>query len=89
MALPNVTLPADGVYSIMSAPPRGTPATTGNYDVAVWDVTPQIQPLLLGQTINGNIRTPFDLQQWTFTALASEQVKFHLINETSTACSIR
>jgi RHS repeat-associated protein len=85
VSLPNITLPTDGVYSIkISAATGHTNTATGNYAVAVWDVTPQIQPLLLGQPTNGSIRTPFDIQQWTFSALAGEQVQFHLINSTST-----
>ena len=84
VSLPNVTLPTDGVYSIKIGAATGHTSNTGNYAVAVWDVTPQIQPLLLGQTTNGSIRTPYDFPQWTFTALAGEQIKFHLINETST-----
>jgi RHS repeat-associated protein len=83
VALPNVTLPADGVYSIIVSAAAGHSSATGNYDLAVFDVTPQIQPILLGQTVTGNIRTPVDLQQWTFTALANEQVKFHLASENS------
>ena len=81
MALPNVTLSADGVYSIIVGAAAGHSSATGNYDVAVFDVTPQIQPILLGQTVSGRIRTPVDLQQWTFTGLANEQVKFHLVSE--------
>ena len=84
VSLPNITLPTDGTYSIEISAAAGHSTFTGNYAVGVWDVTPQIQPLLLGQTTNGSILTPFDLQQWTFTALAGEQIKFHLINETST-----
>ena len=61
VSLANITLPTDGVYSIKISAAAGHTTATGNYDVAVWDVTPQIQPLLLGQTTNGSIHTPFDV----------------------------
>ncbi len=83
VSLPNITLPTDGVYSIKISDADGRTTDTGNYDVAVWDVTPQNQPLLLGQNTPGSINTPFDIQNWTFSALAGEQVKLHINNETS------
>ena len=39
--------------------------------------------MLLGQNTNGSINTPFDIQNWTFSALAGEQVELHINNETS------
>ena len=84
VSLANVTLPADGTYSIQINAAASHPTSTGNYVVGAFDVTPQISPLELGQNVVGSINTPFGVQQWTFTALADEQVKFHLINETST-----
>ena len=84
VSLANVTLPADGTYSIQINAAASHPTSTGNYVVGAFDVTPQISPLELGQNVVGSINTPFAVQQWTFTALADEQVKFHLINETST-----
>ena len=84
VSLSNIALPTDGVYSIKIGDAAGRTADTGNYVVAVWDVTAQTQPLLLGQTTNGSINTPFDIQNWTFSALAGEQVGLHINNETST-----
>ena len=61
------------------AAPSGSTAT-GNYTVAVYDVTPHIQPLDLGQTEVGTLTNAFGIDQWTFSAVANEQVKFDLIN---------
>ncbi len=83
VSLTNITLPVDGTYSIKINAASGHSSSTGNYVVAAFDVTPRIAPLVLSQTEVGSINTPFDVQQWTFTALAGEQVKFHLINKTS------
>ena len=83
VSLINITLPVDGTYSIKFNAASGHSSSTGNYVVAAFDVTPRIAPLVLSQTEVGSINTPFDVQQWTFTALAGEQVRFHLINKTS------
>ena len=83
VSLINITLPVDGTYSIKINAASGHSSSTGNYVVAAFDVTPRIAPLVLSQTEVGSINTPFDVQQWTFTALAGEQVRFHLINKTS------
>ena len=32
----------------------------------------------------GSINTPSDIQNWTFSALAGEQIRLHINNETST-----
>ena len=53
--------------------------------MAVWDVTPRIQPLVARADHQRLASTRRSISSnWTFTALAGEQVKFHLINETST-----
>src|SRR5206468_3148220 len=84
VSLPNITLPTDGIYSIKVGDAAGRTSDTGNYVVAVWDVSLQTQQLLVGQDTNGAINTPFDIQNWTFSALAGEQVRLHINNQTST-----
>lgn len=76
----DVTLPTDGSYRIQVTDPSGHSAATGNYQVGVWDVTPNVQPLLLNQQANGNIATPFAVDQWTFSAAANQQISFVSIN---------
>ncbi len=83
VSLANISLPADGVYTIKIGAAASHPNNTGNYILGVWDVTLQNQPLLLGQNSNGTIDSPFAIQNWTFSALAGEQIQFHLNNETS------
>jgi RHS repeat-associated protein len=83
VSLANVTLPSDGIYTIQISAPADHSSSTGDYDVAVFDVTPRVAPLLLSQNTAGSINTAFDVQKWTFAALAGEQVKFHINNQTS------
>ena len=45
VSLANVTLPADGTYSILINAAASHPTSTGNYVVAAFDVTPRIAPL--------------------------------------------
>ncbi len=79
VTLSGVTFNADGVYTLRIEAPSGSSAT-GNYSVAVYDVTPHIQPLSLGQGEVGTLSGAFGIDQWSFSATANEQVKFHLIS---------
>jgi RHS repeat-associated protein len=83
VSLASISLPADGVYTIKISAAAGHTSGTGAYVVDVWDVSPQTQPLLLGQNSSGSIDTPFDIDKWTFSALAGEQVKLYINNATS------
>ena len=58
--------------------PAGQTASTGNYLVAAYDVTPNLRPLNFDQASSGNISTPFALDQWNFAATAGQQIKFNL-----------
>ncbi len=79
VTLSGITFNTDGIYTLDVSAPSGSTAT-GNYTVAVYDVTPHIQPLNLGQTEVGTLSSAFGIDQWTFSALAGEQVKFNLVN---------
>ncbi|MHB1558088.1 MAG: RHS repeat-associated core domain-containing protein, partial [Isosphaeraceae bacterium] len=79
VTLSGVTFTTDGVYTLRIAAPANS-SNTGNYTVAVYDVTPHIQPLALGQPEVGTLTGAFGIDQWSFSATANEQVKFHLIN---------
>ena len=50
--------------------------------MAAYDVTPHVQPLSLGQTEVGTLNSAFGIDQWTFSAVAGEQIKFNLVNST-------
>ncbi|HXG49040.1 MAG TPA: hypothetical protein VNO52_15555, partial [Methylomirabilota bacterium] len=73
-------LPMDGTYRIEVRAPIQQPAAAGNYLIALWEVIPDVAPLVLNQTMNGRIETPFSVDRWTFSAMAGQQVRFDLIN---------
>ena len=74
-----VTLPVDGTYRILVSAAPAHPLSTGGYNLTVYDATTRTLPAALNQTINGQIYTPYSQDQWTFSALANQQVKFDLI----------
>ena len=76
----NIVLPADGAYRIRVSAPSGHSGATGNYQVGVWNVTPNVQSLSANQRVTGSIATPFAIDEWKFSAAAAEQVRFNLIN---------
>jgi len=80
VALTDVTLPADGTYRIYVRAPADQTAGTGNYQVTVWNVTPDISTVLLNQRTIGRIETPYSVDEWNFSAAASQQISFHLVN---------
>jgi RHS repeat-associated protein len=80
VVLADVPLMADGTYRIQVRAPANQPASTGNYLVSIWEVTPDVTPLVLNQTFNGRIETPYSVDRWTFSAAASQQVRFDFIN---------
>ena len=80
VVLADILLPVDGNYRIQVRAPANQVASTGNYLVSVWRVTPDVSPLILNQTHNGRIETPFSVDRWTFSAVAGQQVRFDLVN---------
>jgi hypothetical protein len=71
--LGNITLPADGTYTIAVRAPASQSASTGNYVVAAFDATANVQALNLNQQAIGNIATIFSVDQWTFAAGAGRR----------------
>ena len=76
VSLANISLPIDGVYTVTIGAAASHPNNTGNYVLGVWDVTAQNQPLVLGQNSNGTIDSPFDIQDWTFSACPASRSNF-------------
>ncbi|HYF34669.1 MAG TPA: hypothetical protein VD994_05210, partial [Prosthecobacter sp.] len=89
VTLSNVTLPVDGTYRIRINAPAGHTAATGNYIVGVWDVTPNVRSLNLGQEGAGNLATPFALDRWNFSAVAGQQIQFDLIASSNSAIAFK
>ncbi len=78
-----VALPADGTYRVIVSAPSGEPSSTGNYTIGCFDSTTDTAALSLDQTIHGQLYTPYQVNYWTFSALANDQVNFLLLDEAS------
>jgi hypothetical protein len=84
VTLSNVAIGADGVYRVRVKAPAEQLSAEGNYLVTVWDVTADVSSLLLNKTVVGAIENPYSIDQWQFSATAGTQVRFDLINRSST-----
>ena len=73
------TLPADGLYRIRVSAAPGNSTSTGNYVLTAYDATVHTMPAALNQTLNGQLHSLFGVDQWTFSALANQQITFDLI----------
>lgn len=80
LTLAEAELPMDGTYRIHVRPSASQPSATGNYQITLWQVTPDVAPLVLNQPCHGRIETPYSVDRWTFSAVAGQQVQFDLIN---------
>src|SRR5208337_53174 len=80
VGLPNVILPVDGTYTVAVRAPANYSASTGNYLVTLWDATPNVAALVINQPANGQIATPYSVDQWNFSAAAGQQITFDLLN---------
>jgi RHS repeat-associated protein len=83
VALLGVNLPADGTYRFQVR--AGQTGSRGYYAITAWDGTIHTAPLNFEQTVTSQIDTPYRLERWTFSATAGQQVRFELINRSSTA----
>jgi YD repeat-containing protein len=82
-AILGLTLPADGTYHIKVSAPAAHSASTGSYVVSVYDATIHTATTSINQTTYGQINSPYTEDQWTFSALANQQVQFQLMNAAS------
>ena len=80
VALTIVSLPADGTYRVQVRASASNAASTGNYMITVWNVSPSVSQIQLGQQASGRIATPYSVQRWTFSAVAGQQIRFNLLN---------
>ncbi|MDE2507323.1 MAG: PPC domain-containing protein, partial [Planctomycetota bacterium] len=78
VTLSAITFTVDGVYTIRVEAPASAPTATGNYVLSLFDVTPHVNPLVLGQTETSTLEGAFGVDQWGFSAQAGEQIQFHL-----------
>ena len=80
LVFPDIALPADGVYRVQVRAHPAYGASSGNYFVSIWDVTPDVSDLVLNQQVLGRIETPYSIDRWNFSAVAGQQVRFDLVN---------
>ena len=80
LTLDDIALPSDGNYRLQIRAPQGHLTSTGNYQVAAWDVTADVSPLVLNQQRMGTIETPYSVDRWTFSGIAGQQVRLDFIN---------
>ena len=81
--LSEVALDTDGLYRIQVRAPASHAENIGNYVVTLWNDLIDIEPLLFHQVASGAIESPRSVDQWTFAALAGQQVQFVSIRASS------
>ncbi|MFI5453930.1 MAG: Ig-like domain-containing protein [Isosphaerales bacterium] len=77
--LADITLPGDGVYTLEIQATAGQPGVTGFYDLTVADATVHQIPLTVNQPETGQLEDQYSTDQWVFSAMANQQVKFDLL----------
>jgi YD repeat-containing protein len=80
LSLADVMLPLNGDYRIQIKAPGSQPSSIGNYQISLRPMTARTAPLVLNQTVHGRIATPLNLDRWTFSGVAGQQVHVTLIN---------
>ena len=83
VVLTSAPLPTDGTYQVYVRAPSNQAASTGNFLVKVWDSTPIVSSVVINQQANGQITTPYGLDQWNFSAAAGQQITFDLLNSSA------
>lgn len=82
--LSSLAITNDGTYSVQVHVSAASPSSTGHYMVTIWQTTPNVMPLPLGQIVSGTIKAPYSVDQWNFGAVSNSQVRFHLVNISGT-----
>ena len=89
VTLSNIVLPVDGTYRIQIDAPINHPDSTGNYLVTLWDSSADEATLLLNHQVTGRIETPLAEDHWNFTAVAGQQIRFDMVNRSSSGLLFR
>ncbi len=81
VALTDVTLPQTGIYRIDVRAPDSQASATGDYQISVWNATPQVNTstLVFNQQVNGRLANPYGVDDYDFSAVAGQQIRFHLV----------
>src|SRR5262249_33508464 len=83
LTLLNVSLPVDGVYTIRVQAAASRPASTGHYLVTLYNAATTIQPAAFDQIVHGTLGSLYDVNIYTFSASANQQITFRLLGATS------
>ena len=73
-------LPTTGTYTVQVQAPGAESTSTGNYVLAVYNVTPNVSSLTVNQEYTGTVGTAYGVNQYDFTAAAGVQVQLSVIN---------
>ena len=74
-----VSLPVNGVYTIQVQAEASLPLSTGHYLVTADNAVTTTQPATFDQVVNGALGSPYDINNYTFTASANQQVTFNVL----------
>ena len=80
VTISNFTFSASAVYTIEVEAPKAPSAhssSTGWYGLSLYDETPNIQPLVLGQKESGQLGGPFGIDEWTFSVNANTVIQLN------------
>jgi len=80
LTLPGVSLPVDGVYTIQVQAEASEASSTGHYLVTVYNAVTTTEPAPFDQVVNGALGSPYDVNNYTFTASANQQINFNLLD---------
>ena len=67
-----LTLPSDGVYSVLVCGGGAAGLGNGSYLLSVSDPSPVIQPIAFGQRLPGTVHAPGDFEQYSLVVSAAE-----------------
>ncbi len=79
VSLTGVSLSVDGVYSVQVQGVGGQAPPSGHYLVTVYNAVTTTQPAAIDQADYGALGSEYDVNRYTFTASAGEQVRFNLL----------
>ncbi len=79
VTLAGVALPSDGTYTVTVKASSSQPSSTGHYLVGVYDATVNTYAASFGQPYTGTLATAYDVDHWTFSANANQQIQFKLV----------
>src|SRR5205807_438158 len=78
-------LMADDTYHVRVQASPAQAGSTGNYVLSVIDATIHDAQVNLNQSVTSKIDTPYRVERWHFSAAAGQQIRFDLINATTSA----